>query len=137
MRLCGIQVFRSYSTPCFGPRTCDRGRTNIPKTFRRSQSGLPLLAPTMQAGQDSDGGGIGNVYDACSDCVVVLALGDLVSWRHFVRASRGPPSFYYQLNDEVRAVLCTRTRTRIPSHAHAHTHVDSHLQLCVQADRAF
>ncbi len=26
----------------------------------------------------------GNVYDACSDCVVVLVLGDLVAWRHSV-----------------------------------------------------
>ena len=34
----------------------------------------------------------GNVYAASSDCVVVLALGDLVAWRHFVRASRGPLS---------------------------------------------
>ena len=34
----------------------------------------------------------GNVYDASSDCVVVLALGDLVAWRHSVRASRGPLS---------------------------------------------
>ena len=25
------------------------------ETFRSSQSGFPLLAPTMQAGQDSDG----------------------------------------------------------------------------------
>ena len=27
-----------------------------------------------------------NVYDACRGCVVVLALGDLVAWRHFVWA---------------------------------------------------
>jgi hypothetical protein len=27
----------------------------------------------------------GNVYTACSDCVVVLTLGDLVAWRHSVR----------------------------------------------------
>jgi hypothetical protein len=33
------------------------------------------------------------VYAASSDCVVILALGDLVTWRHFVRASRGPLSF--------------------------------------------
>ena len=43
-------------------------------------SGFPLLTPTMQAGQDSDAGGggwfRGNVYVACSDCVVVLVLGD-------------------------------------------------------------
>ena len=64
------------------------------ETFRGSQSGFPLLTPTMQAGQDSDGGGWirGNVYAASSDCVVVLALRDLVAWRHFVRASRGPLS---------------------------------------------
>ena len=39
---------------CFGPRMCDRGITNIQKTFRGSQSRFPLLTPTMQAGQDSD-----------------------------------------------------------------------------------
>jgi hypothetical protein len=32
------------------------------------------------------------VYDASSGCVVVLALGDLVTWRHSVRDSRGPLS---------------------------------------------
>ena len=37
----------------------------------------------------------GNVYAASSDCVVVLALGDLVAWRHFVRASRGPLSVLF------------------------------------------
>ena len=51
------------------------------ETFQGSQSGFPLLTPTMQAGQDSDGGGWirGNVYAVSSDCVVVLALGDLVA----------------------------------------------------------
>ncbi len=74
---------RSY----FGPRTCGRGITNISKcaglsirvspshpynagraglgwieTFRGSQSGFPLLTPTMQAGQDSGGGGGGGVF---------------------------------------------------------------------------
>jgi hypothetical protein len=34
-----------------------------------------------------------NVYAASSDCVVILALGDLVTWRYFVRASRGQLSF--------------------------------------------
>jgi len=71
-------------------RTCVRSRTNIPKTFRSSQSRFPLLAPTMQAVQDSDGGGgcpWGNVeqhseqhneqYAACSGCVVGLSL---VTW---------------------------------------------------------
>ena len=29
------------------------------------------------------------MYDACSDCVVVWALGDLVTWRHFVRGLEG------------------------------------------------
>ena len=33
-----------------------------------------------------------NVYAACSGGVVVVVLGDLVAWRHFVRASRGPLS---------------------------------------------
>jgi len=79
---------------CFGPRTCVRGITNSSKR-QGSESGFPLLTPTMQAGQDSDGGGWirGNVYAVSSDCVVVLALGDLVAWRHFVRASRGQLSF--------------------------------------------
>ena len=30
-----------------------------------------------------------NVYSASSDCVVVLTLGDLVAWRHYVMVSRG------------------------------------------------
>ena len=49
----------------------------------------------------------GNVYAASSDCVVVLALRDLVAWRHFVRASRGPLS----------VLLVNR-----PTHAHTYTH---------------
>jgi hypothetical protein len=45
--------------------------------FRGSQSGFPLLTPTMQAGQDSDVGWWlrGIVYAACSDYVVVLDRG--------------------------------------------------------------
>ena len=47
---------------------------------QRDQNGSTDLTPTMQAGQDSDAGGggwfRGNVYVACSDCVVVLVLGD-------------------------------------------------------------
>ena len=43
------------------------------------------------------GGGCEQVYAASSDCVVILALGDLVTCRHFVRASREVDSaFYYQ-----------------------------------------
>jgi hypothetical protein len=39
------------------------------------------------------------VYAASSDCVVVLVLGDLVAWRHSVRASiRGRSAFYYQVS---------------------------------------
>ncbi len=30
-----------------------------------------------------------NVYAASSDCVVVLVLGDLVAWGHFVRGLEG------------------------------------------------
>ena len=40
---------------CFGPRTCGRSVTNSSKR-QGFQSGFPLLTPTMQAGQDSDGG---------------------------------------------------------------------------------
>ena len=50
---------------CFGPRMCDRGITNIQKTFRGSQSRFPLLTPTMQAGQDSDGG-VGVLEGMCA-----------------------------------------------------------------------
>jgi hypothetical protein len=44
-----------------------------------------------RAGLGCGGGGwfTGNVYVACSDCVVVLALGNLVTWRHFVRGLEG------------------------------------------------
>ena len=34
------------------------------ETFRGSQSGFPLLTPTMQAGQDSDGG-VGGTEEMC------------------------------------------------------------------------
>ena len=54
----------------------------------------------MQTGQDSDGNGWfwRNVYDACSDCVVVLALRELVAWEFSVRRSRGGRSaVYYQV----------------------------------------
>ena len=39
------------------------------------------------AGQDSDGGGRhrANVYDASRDCVVILALGDLVTLEAFCK----------------------------------------------------
>ena len=46
-----------------------------------SQSGFPLLTPTMQSGQDSEGGGgrhRGNVYAVCSGCVVVYGVGGQV-----------------------------------------------------------
>jgi len=95
------------------------------------------------AGKDSDGGGRHreNVYAACSDCVVVLALGDLVAWRHFVRRPRGGRSaFYYQVEyvngfyaGPKHSIYFTRTRT--PSHDHAHTHSHRHWQL-VRAYRA-
>jgi hypothetical protein len=49
---------------CFGPRTCGRGITNSSKR-RSSQSGFPLLAPTMQAGQDSDGR-VGGSEEMCT-----------------------------------------------------------------------
>ena len=39
-----------------------------------------------------------NVYAACSDCVVVLVLGDLAVRRHFVRASRGQLSSCFLLS---------------------------------------
>ena len=54
----------------------------------------------MQAGQDSDGGGWlrTDVYAACSGCVVVLALRELVAWEFSVRRSRGGRSaVYYQV----------------------------------------
>jgi hypothetical protein len=53
-----------YCRSCFGPRTCDRGISNSSKR-QGSQSGFPLLAPTMQAGQDSDGG-VGGSKEMCT-----------------------------------------------------------------------
>jgi len=47
------ELFR-VTGPCFGPRTCGRGISNSSKR-RSSQSGFPLLTPTMHAGQDLDG----------------------------------------------------------------------------------
>ena len=41
------------------------------ETFRGSQSGFPLLTPTMQAGQDSDGGGLGGLDGMCTLYAVV------------------------------------------------------------------
>ena len=52
----------------------------------------------------------GNVYAASSDCVVVLALRDLVAWRHFVRASRGALSVLL-VN---RPKWCTAELGRLP-----------------------
>jgi hypothetical protein len=40
------------------------------RSVRGSQSGFPLLTPTMQAGQGSDGGGGVQVYPACWGGVV-------------------------------------------------------------------
>jgi len=53
---CELRVLccRSY----FGPRMCGRSITIFIEGVRGSQSGFPLLTPTMQAGQDSDGGGV-------------------------------------------------------------------------------
>jgi len=53
-------------------RVSDRGRVaEVYRNGRGSQSGFPLLTPTMQAGQDSDGGvGVSEeLYAASSDCV--------------------------------------------------------------------
>ena len=36
----------------------------------------------------------GIVCAACSDCVVVLVLGDLVAWRHFVRDLEGAAQLF-------------------------------------------
>ena len=41
------------------------------ETFRGSQSGFPLLTPTMQAGQDSDGGVCG-CKEMCTLHVVIV-----------------------------------------------------------------
>jgi len=53
------------------------------EAFRGSQSGFPLLTPTMQAGQDSDGGWVS--LRECVRCVQGLCcgfvLGDMDSCR--------------------------------------------------------
>ena len=55
------------------------------KTFRSSQSGFPLLTPTMQTVQDSDGG-MGGLEGMCTMHAVVV----LCFWcRHRTRISRG------------------------------------------------
>jgi len=71
-----------------------RGITNMAKC-----AGLSIrVSPSHpynagRAGLGWGGGWLrGNVYAASSGCVVVLVLGDLVTWRHSVRASRGPLS---------------------------------------------
>ena len=58
----------------------------------------------MQAGQDSDGG-VGGSEQMCTMqsvtvayCVVVLALGDLVVWRHSVRRPRGAAQRFFIIN---------------------------------------
>jgi hypothetical protein len=64
-------AMESYDGPGFpfSPLQCSQGRTRMGGWLRT------------------------DVYAASSDCVVILALGDLVTCRHFVRASRGQLSF--------------------------------------------
>ena len=78
---------RSYPEPCelrglccrsyFGPRTCGRGITNIPKcagiSIRVSPS-HPYNAGRAGLGWGGVGWLLGNVYAACSGCVVFLWL---------------------------------------------------------------
>ena len=76
---------------CFGPRTCGRGITNSSKRFGALNQGFPFSPLQCRQGRVRMGGGWwlrGNVYVACSDCVVDLVLRDLVAWRHFVRGLR-------------------------------------------------
>ena len=54
---------------------CRQGGQNGGGCVRGSQSGFPLLNPTMQAGQDSDGG-VGGTEEMCTlHAVVVLCFG--------------------------------------------------------------
>ena len=66
------------------------------ETFRGSQSGFPLLTPTMQAGQGSNAGGWlrGNVYAASSDSggFGTRRPSNQEAFREV--ASRGPLSFF-------------------------------------------
>jgi hypothetical protein len=69
------EPFRAYGhgascLSCFGPRTCGRGVTNSSK-HRSSQSGFPLLTPTMQAGQDSDVR-VGGLEEMCTVHAVIM-----------------------------------------------------------------
>jgi hypothetical protein len=59
-----------FCRSCFGPRTCVRGVTNSSKQLS-SQSEIPLLTPTMQAGQDSDGW-VGGFEEMCTLHVGVM-----------------------------------------------------------------
>ena len=49
----------------------------------------------------------GTVYDACSDCVVIVVLGDLVAWRHFVRGLEGAAQlFIIKLSMWMDSMMC-------------------------------
>ena len=69
-----------------------------------------------------------NVYAACSDCVVVLALGDLVAsgilWEGLEGAAQ---RFIIKLSmwmDSMTGLSIVST-----SHAHAHPHMTTHIRI--------
>ncbi len=54
------------------------------------------------------------MYDACSDCVVVLALGDLVVRRHFVRGLEGAAQLFIIKLSEGSWKKCEEANIRLP-----------------------
>jgi hypothetical protein len=61
---------KRLKSPVITTRTCGRGVTNSSKQ-RSSQSGITLLTPTMQSGQDSDGW-VGGFGEMCTLHAVVM-----------------------------------------------------------------
>ena len=124
---------RSY----FGPRACGRGITIFIEVCGALNQGFPFSPLQCRQGRARMGAGgcpRGNVYDASSDCVGVSALSSLEAFCKGLERSTQLFIAWRSLNDEVRAILRTRTCTRIPAHAHAHSH--GHLQLA-RVYRAF
>ena len=90
---------------CFGPRTCGRGITNIPKRFGLSirvspshpyyagRAGLGWMRE-RQCRQGRTRMDEGAAIAACSGCVVVLALGESATCS-LVRRPRGGRSAFY------------------------------------------
>ena len=99
------------------------------ETFRSSQSGFSLLASTMQAGQDSDGGEVGSEEMCALHAVIMLCF--------FVLASTPGESFRSTTGVYSRPsqLFIKNSYARACSHTCPHTPTQG--DLLVQAGRAF